>query len=472
MSSPARLLPPLHALLERRAIRSQLRRWRRPVVLAVLREQLERERERLLAGERPGARRDELLRQVERAAVAELDALGRPSLQTVLNATGVLLHTNLGRARLSGEAAAELQRVATRPVALEIDLATRERGRRHARVERWLQLLVGCEAALVLNNGAAALWHAVNGLAARRRAIVSRGEMVAVGGSFRMGDVLSSTRARVVEVGTTNRTTLDDYDRELREGDLVVKVHPSNYRVEGYTAGVELAGLAALCTDRGARLHFDAGSGSLYDFGGFGLSGEPPVDELLAQGPTTLSFSGDKLLGGPQAGLLVGRAAEIGRLARHPMMRAFRCDKLTLAALESTLAAYGAAGKAPALPLFEALALGRGRLRERGRALRDRLRPHLPHGWTLGVGRCRSTPGGGSYAMETMDSIELELRGPDEASLARLHRALRTGDPAVLARVQQGAVRLDLRSVAEDELEALGEALEGALAGLSGPGGD
>ncbi|HEX9641202.1 MAG TPA: L-seryl-tRNA(Sec) selenium transferase, partial [Candidatus Krumholzibacteria bacterium] len=337
MSHPARILPPLNELLDRRKLRGLTKRLRRDIVVTLCRELLQEERDALAARSaraRSGAAetRPALYQRLEAEVLARAEALLRPRLRSVLNASGVLLHTNLGRARLCDAAALELARVARETVALEIDLESGQRHKRHARIERWLQLLTGAEAGLVVNNGAAALWLCVEALARRRRAIISRGELVAIGGSFRMPELLRSTGAKIVEVGTTNRTNLKDYARELREGDLILKVHPSNYRVEGFTEAADLPELAQLCAARRASLIFDAGSGSLYNFGKFKLSGEAPVRESLRQGAHLVSFSGDKLLGGPQAGLIVGRTALVDKLARHPLQRALRCDKLNLAA--------------------------------------------------------------------------------------------------------------------------------------------
>jgi L-seryl-tRNA(Ser) seleniumtransferase len=468
MSHPARILPPLNELLERRKLRALTRRLRRDIVVSLCRELLQEERLALAghAGEaRSGAveSRSAVARRLEVEILARAEALLQPRLRTVLNASGVLLHTNLGRARLSAAAAGELERVGRENVALEIDLESGQRHRRHARIERWLQLLTGAEAGLVVNNGAAAIWLAVEALARRRRAIISRGELVAIGGSFRMPELLKSTGAKIVEVGTTNRTNMKDYARELREGDLILKVHPSNYRVEGFTEAVDLPELARLSASRGASLIFDAGSGSLYNFGKFKLSGEVPIRESLRQGADLVSFSGDKLLGGPQAGLIVGRRALVDRLARHPLQRALRCDKLNLAALEATLLAYAAADGPPDLPLMHSLATTVAQLRRRATQLKDRLLQVIPEGWEMQVRRSSAAIGGGSFAGEEVPSVALVLRGPSGREAAWLARSLRRGAPAVLTRVAEDAVHLDLRSLAESELPAVGDAIRRAF---------
>lgn len=456
MSHPARLLPPMNDVLARRRIRGLGRRLRRDILVSLVRESLARHRDALRSGSVPiDGGRDAILRHIETDVLKEADSLLAPGLRTVLNATGVLLHTNLGRALLGEEARAELERVAAEPVALEIDLDDGRRGQRHARVARWISLLTGAEAALVVNNGAAALWLCVQGLASRRRAVISRGELVAIGGSFRMPELLRSTSAKIVEVGTTNRTRRKDYATELREGDVVVKVHPSNYRIEGFTEEVELPELARLCREKGASLIFDAGSGSLYNFGKFGLRGETPVAESLRDGVDLITFSGDKLLAGPQAGLIAGRRELVERLARHPLQRALRCDKLTLAALESTLRAYAHPGKRPTLPLFERLARPQKQLKAWGQRVASSLTDVAPVGWEVRVERSRATLGGGSFANETVPSIALRIRGPQAIDAERMARRLRRGEPAVLVTVKEGSLLADLKAFDEGDLDTL-----------------
>jgi L-seryl-tRNA(Ser) seleniumtransferase len=467
MSHPARILPPLNELLDRRKLRRLAKELRREIVVALCRELLHEEREKLRQkkASAPGtkASRTEVLKRLEAAVLERAARLIQPRLRSVLNASGVLLHTNLGRARLSEAAARELLRVAREPVALEIDLHSGKRDKRHARIARWLSLLTGAESALVVNNGAAAVWLAVQALASRRRAIISRGELVAIGGSFRMPELLKSTSAKIVEVGTTNRTSLKDYAKELREGDVILKVHPSNYRVEGFTETVDLPDLAQLCASRKASLIFDAGSGSLYNFRKFKLAGEEPVQESLRHGVDLVSFSGDKLLGGPQAGLIVGRRALIDKLARHPLQRALRCDKLSLAALEATLLAYATADGRPDLPLMNSLATTVAQLRRRATQLKDQLQPALPDGWGVEIRRSSAAIGGGSFAGESVPSVSIVICGREARDAEWLARALRRGEPAVLARVADEAVHLDLRALLESELPAVASAVTSAF---------
>ena len=464
MSHSGRQLPPFHEFVQRRAVRSLEKSLRPPLLHRLAREVFSREREFLGRGRGLAARygssqpdRKQLTRFLEKRLACELDELLQPKLKSVINASGVLLHTNLGRALLGDSARGELARVAARPVALEVDLGSGKRGSRNDKVARWLGLLTGAKAALAVNNGAGALWLAVHALGRRRRAVISRGEQVAIGGSFRMPELLKTTGARVIEVGTTNKTTRQDYASVVREGDLVLKVHPSNYRVEGFTEECSLESLNELCQERGATLIYDAGSGCLRPLGKKDLEGEMTVTQALKAGAQVVTFSGDKLLGGPQAGLIVGDEDKLRRLAKHPMMRALRLDKLILAALEATLKDHALPGSNPSLPLYQALGLSIAELRRRARWLKERIEPGLPLGWKLEWGKEEGMVGGGSLAQQPVGSVGLRLRGPKEQSAQKLHTALRRGDPAVLARIGKGLLRLDMRTLREEDLPVLAD---------------
>lgn len=478
MSEELRRLPSLNVLLERRAVKTLLRAWSRDVVRGMAREVLDDERARIRAGGEAGPA-PELLRRCEALLLERMDDLAEPRLRRVINATGVLLHTNLGRARMARDVATELARVAAEPVELEVDLRTNRRGGRSAGAGRWLTRLTGAEGAAVVNNGAAALWLAVRANArSGRSVVVARGEQVAIGGSFRMPELLRTTGARMVEVGTTNRTSVKDYAKVVRDGDVVLKVHPSNYRIEGFTEEASLADLATLCRERGAVLVFDAGSGSLYNFSRFGLTGESTLGELVSAGVDLVTCSADKLLGGPQAGIIVGRGDLVDRCQRHPLMRAVRLDKTILAALESTLVRYARTptGARPDLPLFAALSASLAELRRRARALSARLAPpaspRLPEGWSVAVARSTASMGAGSFANDDLPSVALEITAPHRTAAAALHRALRTGRPSVLARIDDERVGLDLRAVVPDELEELGDLLAAALTATAGTAGE
>ena len=293
-----------------------------------------------------------------------------------------------------------------------------------------------------------------------------------------MPELLRTTGAKMVEVGTTNRTSAKDYARVVREGDVVLKVHPSNYRIVGFREEATLAELAALCRERGAALVFDAGSGSLYNFSRFGLTGESTLREIISVGVDVVTCSADKLLGGPQAGIILGREEFVDRCRRHPLMRAVRLDKTILAALEATLVRYARTptGALPDLPLFAALSASIAELRKRARALSARVAPpaspRIPDGWSVAVARSTASMGAGSFATDELPSVALEITAPTRAAAAKLHRILRTGRPAVLARIDDERVGFDLRGVVPEELEELGDCLAAALSGAAGGAGE
>ena len=328
----------------------------------------------------------------------------RPRLRRVLNATGVVLHTNLGRAPLAVAARAAVTAVASGYCSLEYDLETGRRGRRGAGVERWLERLTGAEASLAVNNGAAAVLLALAALAAGRPVLVSRGELVEIGGSFRIPDILEKSGAAMVEVGTTNRTHLRDYERALERhpgAAVLLRVHPSNFRLEGFTARPAREELAALARRRRVLLVEDLGSGALVDLVPFGLEHEPTVTECLAGGCDVVTCSGDKLLGGAQAGLVLGRRRCLERIRRDPLARALRPDKLALAALEATLPLYADPARAAReIPVLGILARGAAELEERACRLADALAARVPGLETrvvasrgeVGAARCRCRP--------------------------------------------------------------------------------
>jgi L-seryl-tRNA(Ser) seleniumtransferase len=373
----------------------------------------------------------------------------RPSLRPVFNLTGTVLHTNLGRAQLPVEAIEAMSIAARNPVSLEYDLETGKRGERDAHVEQILCRLTGAQAATVVNNNAAALLLVLATLAARREVPVSRGELIEIGGSFRLPELMARAGCRLREVGTTNRTHLADYAEAAgAKTGLVLKVHPSNYSIEGFTAAVPEAELAQLCRERGLPFVVDAGSGTLADLRRFGLPYEPTVQHSLAQGADIVTFSGDKLLGGPQAGIVVGRADLIARIRRNPLRRALRVDKLTLAALGAVLRLYLDPDRlAERVPTLRMLA----RPAEEIRAMAERLRPLvascLARKATVEVVACESQVGSGSLPSQRVASAGLAVR-PGGARIAAAFRRLPV---PVLGRIHQGALMLDLRCLLDEE---------------------
>jgi L-seryl-tRNA(Ser) seleniumtransferase len=410
----------------------------------------------------------------------------------VLNATGVPLHTNLGRAPLPAAAVEALTRAASHYGALEYDLPKGRRSQRGAAAEARLCALTGAEAALVVNNNAASVLLLLSALATDRGVIVSRGELIEIGGSYRLPDVMEKSGARLVEVGTTNRTHLRDYERALdRHGvagargvaptgrtapppiALVLRVHPSNYRQIGFTARPALAELAELCHRRRVPLAEDLGSGALVDYARFGLPGEPTVPALLRGGADLVCFSGDKLLGGPQAGILVGRRRWIEACHRDPLARALRVDKLTLAALEATLALYFDVERAVRdIPALRMLSAPPEELRARAERLAAALGT-LP-GVKVSVRAASGEAGGGTLPGVEMPSFVVVLAPGRDASV-HLEAALRAGAPPLIARLQSGQVWLDARTLlGEDDLEVarvVRSAVEAAQRGGTEPGG-
>ena len=413
---------------------------------------------RSLGGREPAAL-EARLPGLERELAGRLEAAARPSLRRVLNATGVVVHTNLGRAPLPAAAAARLAEVASGYSNLELDLQTGGRGQREDHVEGRVQRLLGAEGAVVVNNCAAAVMLAVDTLAAGREVLVSRGELVEIGGSFRVPDVLRKGGARLVEVGTTNRTRLSDYRAALSPAAaMILKVHPSNFRIVGFSESPSLPELAGLAREAGLPLVEDLGSGYL---GGLpALQGELSLRDSLAAGVDLAAVSGDKLLGGPQAGLLVGRAALCAALRRNPLYRALRVDKLTLAALAAVLAEHESGRAAQSVPVARMLSLSATDVEARAAALRQRL---AAGGSALetALHPGSSAVGGGAAPTLELPTVLLFVARPGW-SAERLAARLRAAATPVVGRVVDGRLALDLRTVAEDEEPLLLAALREA----------
>jgi len=388
-------------------------------------------------------------------ATAEVES--QTGIKRVINATGVLLHTNLGRAALSA-AARDAIVEASRFCTLEYDVATGSRGKRGARVESLLKDLTGAEEALVVNNCAAAALLILTVLASDGDTIVSRGELVEIGGDFRVPDVMASSGTRMVEVGTTNRTHLDDYRRAINANTrLIMHVHPSNYRIVGFASSPELAELATLAHERRLLLYEDAGSGQLNDLSAYGLVGEPIVSSIVAEGADVISFSGDKLLGSAQAGLIVGKHAIVDRLREHPLYRALRSDKLRLAALEATLAAHRRDAATTEVPVVQMLALSSEEIGSRARRLIEGV-AGTNLDLTLLPGE--SAIGGGAGPTANLPTTLIAVSHP-HMSAQEIERTLRNHSPAIIGRISEGKVLLDLRTVFPDELPELAAALKG-----------
>jgi L-seryl-tRNA(Ser) seleniumtransferase len=374
----------------------------------------------------------------------------------VINATGVIVHTNLGRAPWPRAAIEAARAAAAAPLFLELDRASGRRGRRYRSAEELLIVLTGAEDALITNNNAAALALAV-GLAGRGGVAVSRGELVEIGGGVRIPEIVRRAGARLVEVGTTNRTRAEDFAAVLADGRarLVLRVHPSNFRIEGFTEAPDPGAVAAAAHEYGALVVDDLGSGALLETAQYGLAHEPMPSERLAAGADLVTFSGDKLLGGPQAGLIIGRGDLVARLRRDPLARAVRPDKVTLAALAATLELYRVGRATTEIPVWRMIAARPSDLETRAAAVATEVADDR-----VSVTELESTVGGGSLPGELLESFGLVIRG---RSPERLLERLRLGDPAAVGRVAFGAVLLDLRTVAPDEDAGLARAVRGAL---------
>jgi L-seryl-tRNA(Ser) seleniumtransferase len=457
-----RSLPSVDQLLRRLADREEVRDLARARLTALVREALAQERARILAEPAPPAPVETLAaRVVERARLA-----GPFSLRPVINAQGVVLHTNLGRSLMSPLALERLAAVGAAYSNLELDLARKERGSRYSHVEALLQRLTGAEDALVVNNNAAAVLLALETLAHGREVIVSRGELIEIGGEFRIPDIMLRSGAVLREVGATNRTHLRDYADAITPATaLLLKVHTSNYRVVGFTAEVSSRELVELGRERGIAVMEDLGSGSLIDLRPWGFPYEPTVQETVASGVDLVSFSGDKLLGGPQAGIVVGRRAALSRLKRNPWNRALRIDKFTIAALEATLHAYEAGTALQTLPtlamLTESLASVRNRARRVLRRLTADVRGRLGASLVDDLARV----GGGALPTVELPTVVVAVGTSADAAM-RLDEALRAGDPPVIGRISHDRLFLDCRTVLSAQVSDLACALTAAAARL------
>ena len=406
----------------------------RELLVAETRSAIERARERLKSGERPD------LGSIPQEVLAGLERLERPSLRRVINATGVVLHTNLGRAPLGSFADARGYSN------LEYDLVAGRRGKRDVHVGELLQRLTG-KPGIVVNNNAAAVYLVLNELAAGGEAVVSRGELIEIGDGFRIPDIMARSGATLREVGATNRTSIGDYRAAVNERTrLVLRVHPSNFHMTGFTGKPELRDLAGLCRERGVPLYEDLGSGCLVDLRPYGIN-EPLVRDSVDAGVNILSFSGDKLSGGPQAGMIAGDSELVARVRRNPMFRALRADKLIYTALEATLRLILFC-RWEELPALSMIAMPAARVRERAEALQSAL-----PGASVIAGE--SVIGGGSTPDQTIPTWLVALEG----DVARMERRLRAADPPVVARIEDNRIVVDLRTVFEDEEPALVRAL-------------
>ena len=458
--SALRSLPSVDALLQRVQGDAALKGIPRARIVQAVREALVGERGRLVEGvKRAGAVTPLDADALARRVVAELSRAGAFSLAPVINATGVVLHTNLGRALLSPLALERLRRVGSAYSNLELDLKTKERGSRYVHVDGLLKRLTGAPASLVVNNNAAAVLLALESLARGKEVIVSRGELIEIGGEFRIPDIMRRSGAILREVGTTNRTHLKDYaDAIGPETALLLKVHTSNYRVLGFTAQVPTRDLVELGRSRGIPVMEDLGSGCFVDLRPYGFPYEPTVQEAVAAGLDLVSFSGDKLLGGPQAGIVVGKTELVERLKKNPLNRALRIDKLTLAGLEATLYAYEAGNAIETIPTLRMLTERLAAVRRRARRLLRRLSPPVAAALGAALSEGRAQVGGGSLPLVELPTVALAI-GTAGRPAQQLDEALRNGEPPVIGRIADDRLLLDCRTVLNSDIPALADTL-------------
>jgi L-seryl-tRNA(Ser) seleniumtransferase len=463
--SQLELLPSVDQLLSTEQAAALANAYSRAVVKETLRQILAAARERILAGKQDAAKTRE---DFAAAAINEAEELLKeefaPSLKSVINATGIILHTGLGRAPLSAAAKENVIRVMNGYSGLEIDVRTGKRGDRNEHVSGLLRKLTGAEDAVVVNNNAAAVFLALNTMCFGKEAVISRGQLIEIGGSFRIPEVMEKSGAIMREVGTTNKTRLSDYEKAIGHNTgAIVVAHTSNYRVMGFTAEVPLYDIAELAHLHGLSLLHDLGGGVLIDLRKFGLPYEPLVQDSLTAGADVVTFSGDKILGGPQCGIMVGKKAWIGKIRSNPIMRAMRCDKLIFAALEATLKLY----------FQEKTLLQNNRtlrlltepietIEARAKTVLERIGAKVKEKIEISIASSVAQTGSGALPLEQIPSKALVLKPADEDA-EKLAAKLRRNEPPIIGYIQNDQVYLDLRTVAEAELAELAEGINGQV---------
>ncbi len=450
-------IPSVTLLLDQPEFEKYLARTSRKHLINIIREILTEKRKEILSGKDPSLDLPFLWKEIE----MKLSAKAADHLRQVINGTGVIVHTNLGRSLLASQALEQIQKVARYYSNLEFDLEIGERGSRYSHVADLLIELTGAEAALVVNNNAAAVLLALDTLAKGKEVIVSRGQLVEIGGSFRIPEVMTRSGAVLKEVGTTNKTHLRDYEEALTDQTaMLLKVHTSNYRIVGFTSEVLLEDLVTLGQRHNLPVMEDLGSGSLIDVSLFGLDKEPTVGEAVRAGADVVTFSGDKLLGGPQAGIIVGRAKTIQTLRSNPLNRALRIDKLTLAALEATLKLYRNEEQALRdIPTLAQLALPLPRLLERAKTLHRLLKKISVPGLTLEIRPTTSQVGGGALPLSYLNSYALALTSARDSS-SELERRFRSFSPPIIGRIEKEHFLLDVRTLQKEDFPHIARCLK------------
>ncbi len=462
-----RLLPSVDEMLRDSRLSDLIAEYPRSMVLEAVRSALAEERVYILSGgglEQGDEKEERYIKRILLKTVDYVRCSARPNLRQVINATGVVLHTNLGRALLSERARAAVNEVASGYSNLELDLETGRRGSRYAPLELLLTSLTGAEAALVVNNNAAAVLLALSTLARGKGVIISRGQLVEIGGSFRIPEVMAQSGAHLVEVGATNKTHPDDYRKAVSsETALLLHVHTSNYRIIGFTSETTVDELVEIGRSYSIPVMSDLGSGFLVDLNSFGLPWEPTVQEVVGAGPDVVTFSGDKLLGGPQAGIIVGRRQYIERMKKNPLTRALRIDKMTVAALEATLRDYLDQEKVVSeVPTLRMLTTPAHLIEKKAAELAGLLRGALAEMAKISIEKGFSTVGGGAMPTAQLPTTLVAI-SPINLSVNELQAGLRRGEPAVIGRVKEDQLLLDVRTLRDRDLRTLADALAGAL---------
>jgi L-seryl-tRNA(Ser) seleniumtransferase len=451
-------LPSVDAILRSRSGSVALARYGHAATVNAVRRVLDAVR-RAIRAAGAGGTEDEA---VAKEALDLLEREDAPSVRRVFNLTGTVLHTNLGRAVLPDAAIQAAVQAMQQPIALEFDVATGKRGERDDHVRGLICELTGAEDACIVNNNAGAVLLVLNTLSSGKDAIVSRGELIEIGGAFRLPDIMARAGARLVEIGTTNRTHLRDYEAALgNSAGLILKAHTSNYLIQGFTKSVPPAELSALARARNVTLFHDLGSGALVDLGRYGLKPEPTVKEALAEGADIVTFSGDKLLGGPQAGLIAGRKDLIALIAKNPMKRALRMDKIRLAALEAILKLYRDPDRLPeTLPTLRSLVRPAAEITALAMRLRDPLAAAVGAGYDVSIAQCASQIGSGALPLEILPSAGIAIapaaRKGAGTQLEALAAAFRALPVPVIGHIKDGALRFDLRCL-DNEADFLGQ---------------
>ncbi|MCS7254937.1 MAG: L-seryl-tRNA(Sec) selenium transferase [Armatimonadota bacterium] len=456
-----RNLPSVNEVLNNEACVQLLSHAPRKIVVEAVRRSLDFFRAKIRNGE---LNRAPSLNEIVESARHILRFELMPTMPRVINATGIIVHTGLGRSMLCEDAIRRVVEVARHACALEVDEVTGERSFRDLRVERLLCALTGAEAATVVNNNAAAVLLILNTLAEGKEVLVSRGELVEIGGGFRIPEILRKSGARLIEVGTTNKTRISDYEAAITEHTaMLLKVHQSNFRIIGFAEQVPLSELAKLARKYNLLIVEDLGSGALVDLSTVGIEKEPMAQDSISDGADLVSFSGDKLLGGPQAGIVVGRRELIERLRKNPLYRAFRCDKLTFAALEATLLCYFDEQSVwTKIPTLRQIAQDEAQIRRRANSLMRKLkRLGLPAS-AISIERSYSQVGGGALPGQQLPSFSIVIKPSEGDSADELSKRLRISTPSVFSRIQYDAVWLDMRTVANDEVDELARCVANA----------